>query len=154
MSQQTHTELVALGAKWLRKQGFPVVATELVAAGCKEYPDVIGFRSTCSAVVEVKVSRADFLADRLKPHRMDGSGMGLYRFFLAPAGVVEPEDLPARWGLLQAHGQRVVEIVRPKGNLWSGPGGGFGDWPEFQHQFNAAAERRVLFSIARRAAAR
>lgn len=80
--------------------------------------------------------------------------MGLYRFFLAPAGVIQPEDLPARWGLLQAQGQRVVEIVRPKGNLWSGPGGEIGDWPEFQHQFNAAAERRVLFSIARRAAGR
>ena len=154
MSAPSHAELVALGAKWLRKQGFPVVATELVAAGCREYPDVIGFRSICSAVVEVKRSRADFLADRAKPHRSDGTGMGLYRFFLTPPGVAHPDELPARWGLLHAEGQRVVEVLRPRGNLWPGPGSQFLDWLEFQHSFNAAAERQVLFSIARRDAAR
>jgi hypothetical protein len=154
MSGPTHADLVALGAKWLRKQGFPVVATELVAAGCKEFPDVIGFRSICSAVVEAKSSRADFLADKAKPHRSDGTGMGLYRFFLTPAGVAQPDEVPARWGLLHAEGQRVVEVLRPKGNLWPGPGGQFVDWLEFQHPFNSAAERQVLFSIARRSAAR
>lgn len=154
MSGPTHAELVALGARWLRKQGFSVVATELVTAGCKEQPDVIGFRSQCSAVLEIKSSRSDFLADRAKPHRSDGSGMGLYRFFLTPPGVAQPEDLPARWGLLHASGKQVVDVVRPKGNIWPGPGCQLLDWLEFQHPFNAAAERHALFSIARRAAAR
>ena len=58
-----HDNLTLLGARWLKKQGFAVVATEISAVGSREQPDVVGFRSTCSAIIEAKVSRADFLAD-------------------------------------------------------------------------------------------
>jgi len=53
-----------MGAAWLRKNGFSVVETELTCFGCREQPDVLGFRSSCSAMVEVKISRSDFLADK------------------------------------------------------------------------------------------
>ncbi|WP_422394509.1 hypothetical protein [Nitrospirillum amazonense] len=149
----THRDLVALGARWLRKQGFPVVATELSAAGCREVPDVVGFRSTCTAIIEAKASRADFLADDRKPERSGRApGVGLYRFYLSPAGVALPAELPAGWGLLHEVGGRVREIVRPTGNRWP-PGGVEGEWLAFQHPVNTDAERAVLFSIARRLAA-
>ncbi len=150
----THADLTALGARWLRKQGFPVVATELAAVGCREQADVVGFRSTCSAILEVKVSRADFLADRRKPERLaPGAGLGVYRFYLCPEGVIEPDHLPARWGLLYANGNRLKEVVAPVGNHWPGPSAAAGGWRDFQHEASVDCERAVLFSIARRLAA-
>ena len=67
-----------------------------------ETPDVIGWKGRCrSVLIECKVSRADFLADREKPFRKDPSlGMGCERFYLTPAGLIRPAELPGKWGLL------------------------------------------------------
>jgi hypothetical protein len=149
-----HNNLVLLGAKWLRKQGFGVVATELDAAGCRERPDVIGFRSSSSAIIEVKVSRSDFLADARKPERQGAMGVGVYRFYLCPAGLIEVQDLPPRWGLLHAQEGKVFEVLRPLGNIWPefGRAVELAEWSRFQHQPDTAAERGALYSIARRLA--
>ncbi|HIH2745211.1 TPA: hypothetical protein ACYLN4_000889 [Burkholderia lata] len=149
MPGELHQQLVTLGERWIKRQGFGVVAAELVTNGTNEQADVVGFRSTCSAVVEAKASRADFLADRKKPHRSAG-GLGVYRFYLCPPGVIELEDLPSGWGLLYADGQRITEVRRPTGNLWPAYGVSVGDWGDFQHQPDERAERGVLYSIARR----
>jgi hypothetical protein len=151
----THAQLVAYGARWLRKQGFPVVWTELTAGWSREQPDVIGFRSTCSAIVEAKASRRDFLADAKKPERAgEAQGVGVYRFYLSPPDVIAPGDLPPRWGLLHLVDGKVIEVVRPLGNLWSGYGCTSAPdvWKSFQHEVNDRAERGLLFSIARRLA--
>jgi hypothetical protein len=148
-----HADLVRLGARWLKGQGFGVVATELAVSGTQERADVIGFRSTCSAIIEAKASRADFLADRKKSHRGVG-GLGNYRFYLCPPGIIEASDIPEGWGLLYADGMRVAEIVKPAGNRWPGDGQiGIGNWAEFCHLPDHEAERAVLYSIARRLSA-
>lgn len=149
MPGDVHMQLVALGERWLKRQGFAVVATELVTRGTPEQADAIGFRSNCSAVIEAKASRADFLADSQKPHRVAG-GLGVYRFYLCPEGVIRVDDLPAGWGLLHAVGRSVVEVLRPRGNMWPPLGSVVGDWAAFQHEPDAHAERGVLYSIARR----
>ncbi|WP_080437391.1 hypothetical protein [Burkholderia ubonensis] len=149
MSGDLHKLLVTLGERWLKRQGFAVVATELVTGGTREQADVIGFRSQCSAVIEAKASRADFLADARKPHRIAG-GLGTYRFYLCPPDVIQLSDLPERWGLLYAHGRTIREILRPTGNGWPSLRSSFGDWSGFQHEADQDAERGVLFSIARR----
>ncbi|MDN4572002.1 hypothetical protein DBB29_00705 [Pandoraea cepalis] len=149
MPGDLHQELVTIGARWLKRQGFGVVATELAAVGSAEQADVIGFRGSCSALIEAKAWRADFLADARKPHRAAG-GLGVYRFYLCPPGVIEVGDLPPRWGLLHAVGRGVVEVLRPTGNLWPAYGTAAGDWLHFQHAPDEGAERSVLYSIARR----
>lgn len=151
MPSQEHNNLTKLGAKWLKKQGFSVVATEINSIGSREQPDVVGFRSSCSAIIEVKVSRADFLADAKKPERyIEGTGLGNYRFYLCPHGMIRPEELPVKWGLLYGAGLAVEEVIKPKGNIW--PGSEFDGWTEFQHAPDGSKERAVLFSIARRLA--
>ena len=151
MPSELHQALVDIGEKWLKRQGFAVVATELKAFGCREQADVVGFRSTCSAVIEAKASRGDFLADMKKPERCEPArGLGVYRFFLSPPGVIDIEDLPERWGLLHAVSSRVIEVHRPIGNIW--PPFGSENWREWQHPSNLESERAVLFSIARRGA--
>lgn len=151
-----HNQLTQLGATWLRKNGFGVVTTELTSSLSRERPDVLGFRSTCSAVIEVKVSRADFAADRRKPEREVG-GMGLYRFYLCPEGLIQPEELPPRWCLLYAKGRTVNAVVKPQGNLWppleiQHPDAerAFTEWRQYQHVPDLVAERGALYSIARR----
>lgn len=148
-----HAGLVDIGRRWLRRQGFSVVATELSATGSIEQPDVIGFRATCSAIVEAKASRADFFADLKKPHRSASVGLGLYRFYLCPEGLLRPEEVPARWGLLYATPRKIVEVRKPSGNLWPSAGRGPASWLDFQHELDHSAERAILFSIARRLSA-
>lgn len=149
MPSELHERLVTAGARWLKRQGFAVVATELATVGCAEQADVIGFRSTCSAIVEAKASRSDFLADLKKPHRKEG-GLGVYRFFLSTPGVIAIADLPARWGLLHLEGRRIQVAKGPTGNIWPAYGTTTSDWREFQNAPDASAERAVLYSIARR----
>jgi hypothetical protein len=78
-----------------------------------EIPDVIGWKARCrSVLVECKNSRADFLADRAKPWRMDSAGaLGCERFYMAPAGMIAAADLPPGWGQLEVRGRKVEIAV-------------------------------------------
>ena len=118
----THRQLCDLAVKWLQRPasrsgpGCQVAFSECRADWKGETPDAIGFRAAvfkeASVVVEVKVSRADFLADRKKPHRIDPSlGMGTYRYFMVPAGLISPEELPARWGLIEVGDRSSLNVV-------------------------------------------
>lgn len=149
-TSEEHKRLTQQGAKWFRQNGFGVVATELTCSRSREQPDVIAFRSSCSAIIEVKVSRSDFLADRKKPERYTG-GLGTYRFYLCPEGLIAPSELPVGWGLLYAKGRSVEAVVKPQGNIWPSPEDSFkGTWVAFQHAPDVLAERSALYSIARR----
>ncbi len=153
MASPEHDKLVKLAARWLKENGFGVVATELTFAGKGEQPDAIGFRHNTSAIVEAKVSRADFLADAKKPWRSGVPSLGVYRFYLCPKGLIAPDELPSRWGLLYEEKGRVVDVVRPLGNLWTALGEQ--TVPEntfiaFQNPICERQERFALYSIARR----
>ncbi|MFP3637714.1 hypothetical protein [Paraburkholderia sp. SIMBA_054] len=146
-----HKALVELGARHVKQLGFPVIATELRAWGTNEEADVIGFRASSSILIEAKCSRSDFLADARKPVRSAG-GLGVYRFYLCPANLIQAEEVPDRWGLLWVQGKKVVSVKAPRGNLWPpyDPSPDSGDWSHFMHEPSLKAERAVLFSIARR----
>lgn len=150
-TSEEHDKLVAMCARWFKRNGFSVVATELASHGNREQPDVYACRQTCSAVAEIKVTRADFLADRKKPERYRG-GLGTYRFYLCPEGLISPAELPTGWGLLYASGKTILSIHAPKGNLWPAPGKQDEHWRQFAHEIDPDAERAALFSIARRLA--
>jgi hypothetical protein len=76
-------------------------------------PDAIGWKqANHSVLVECKVTRGDFLADRAKPFRVKPEkGVGSERFYLTPPGLIKVEELPAGWGLLELRRGRV-EMVR------------------------------------------
>lgn len=53
-------------------------------------------------VHEVKVSRADFLADLAKPQKRAGYARFSEAFFyVAPGGMIKPEEIPDGCGLLE-----------------------------------------------------
>lgn len=102
-----------MAVAWLRRYRCGVVLSEQACVS-GEMPDAIGWKKAChSVLVECKVSRPDFLADRDKPfRRIPESGVGCERFYLAPHGLIRIEELPAGWGLLAVNG-REIERVKP-----------------------------------------
>ena len=138
----THAKLVDSAVRWLRSYRCGVVLSEQACAS-GEVPDAIGWKRAChSVVVECKVSRADFLVDREKPFRKKSDlAMGCERFYLTPARLVRPEEIPTGWGLLELKG-REVTIIRPSArNLRSATG--------FRYEMNLllASLRRVEVRI-------
>lgn len=112
--QWTHAELVERAGRWLRNSahtkidsvtGDPcVVRCGVVLTdppGGSEHPDAIGWSNGggCSVLIECKASRCDFLADKTKWIRRvckqngEKHGLGQFRFYMAPVGIITPEDL-------------------------------------------------------------
>lgn len=114
----THRKLCELGAKWLFKNdnwhlNCPFVCCELVCVGGAENPDILGLRGTGSILIEVKVSRADFLRDKKKECRREDchNAVGHSRYYLAPKGLIKVEELPGKWGLIEYDaGFEVVKL--------------------------------------------
>lgn len=111
----THAELVKLAERWLRKSPnpHPIVLADVRVNAVGEQPDAIGWRSYgVSTLIECKASRADFLRDEAKRHRrFPDTGMGAFRYYCAPAGILSLADLPARWGLLTPSGRGGLTIA-------------------------------------------
>ena len=110
----THCQMVDLAVAWLRRYRCGIVLSEQACAS-GEVPDAIGWKGKCrSVVVECKISRADFLADRGKPFRLNPEiALGCERFYMAPAALIAPQELPPGWGLLECLGRKVEIRVRP-----------------------------------------
>ena len=138
----THAKLVLMAVEWLRRYRCGVVLSEQ-ACMSGEMPDAIGWKKAChSVLVECKVSRPDFLADREKPFRQKPeTGVGCERYYLAPNTLIRIEDLPAGWGLLEVHGRRIEKVRRSAKDLRSEIG--------FRYEMNLllASLRRVEVRI-------
>jgi hypothetical protein len=111
----THQQLVRLAEQWLRSRYRCGIVLSEQSCASGETPDVIGWKGSCrSVVVECKVSRADFFADREKPFRKDPQlGMGCERLYLMPQGLIGKQELPSKWGLLECKGRLVQLTVKP-----------------------------------------
>lgn len=109
----THADLIKAGYKWLMtKANCGVAFRELRTYANGEYPDVIGFQGHASYLIEVKISRSDFLCDKKKPFRKNPTrGMGTYRYYMCPPGLIKIEDLPEGWGLLYCDVKNRVKCV-------------------------------------------
>lgn len=132
----THKDLVEIGYRWILKNGGCGVALKELKSLDREIPDVIGFSSYHSHVLECKVSRGDFLKDKKKPHREQG--MGDYRYYICPTGLIKQEELPDKWGLIYVsidHKPRLIK--KPK-------------WDVDRFEKDRFAEQRLMYSVMRR----
>ena len=138
----THEKLIAKAVAWLRSYRCGIVLSEQSCAS-GETPDAIGWRRGChSVIVECKISRADFFIDQEKPFRRKPErGMGCERFYMAPAGIIRGDELPAAWGLLELRGREVLMAHRSATDLRSARG--------FRYEMNLllASLRRVEIRI-------
>lgn len=106
----------------------------------RESPDLIGFRNdNHTTMVEVKVSRNDFLSDKSKLFRdQPHLGMGSHRYYACPEGLIKLNEIPDNWGL-------IYVIEKPKGYKIE-----FVRWAKEITERNHAAEQNLLFSLLRR----
>lgn len=100
----SHKDLVKIAYRWVLRRGSCGVSFKEFnsAASNGEYPDVLGFGAHGhSVLIEVKCSRSDFLVDKKKSFRQYPElGMGTYRFYCCPKGLIKSEELPTNWGLI------------------------------------------------------
>lgn len=135
-----HYQLCVEAARWLHRQKFSTercpkkpcwrtenchlcgkqykyVAVELCTWN-SEHTDVWGLASfNDTVVVEVKTSRADFRNDRKKWCRSEeaeslGLQAGAERYYLCPEGIIKPEELPDKWGLLYWDGIKIYTVKK------------------------------------------
>lgn len=128
--------------RWLRSYRCGVVLSEQACVS-GEMPDALGWKQAChSVLVECKVTRADFLADRAKPFRLKPEkGVGSERFYLTPPGLVHSKELASGWGLLEVRRGRVEMVQASAKNLRTATG--------FRYEMNLllASLRRVEVRI-------
>lgn len=122
MKQYTHSDLCLKAVAWLKRSygaggcGCSSAFAE-VKSGSNggEIVDAVGLRTadgTETIVVEAKVSRSDFLADKKKSFRINPElGMGDYRYYICPEGMISREELPDQWGLLYVGQRGKVSVV-------------------------------------------
>lgn len=118
-----HRELCEIGAKFLKRSesanGHGCHFTVVEAACYGENPDVFGIRhggihghGVGTFLLEAKISRSDFLADRNKPHRINPEiGMGKYRYYICPTGLIKIDELPDKWGLIYVSPKGTCKVI-------------------------------------------
>lgn len=107
----SHQELVLIAYNWVLKNTSCGVAFKEFHSAASEIPDVLGFGLWESVLIECKVSREDFKKDFKKPHRLIGKGMGSYRFYMCPTGLIKIEELPSKWGLIYVNEKGRAKCV-------------------------------------------
>jgi hypothetical protein len=134
--------MVEKAVRWLRSYRCGVVLSEQACVS-GEMPDAIGWKQAChSVLVECKVTRTDFLADRDKPFRKKPEkGVGSERFYFTPPALLKLEELSAGWGLLEYRRGRIEMVHASAKNLRSTTG--------FRYEMNLllASLRRVEVRI-------
>ena len=87
-------------------------------------------------MIEVKVSRADFLRDKKKLFRWDeDKGVGNFRYYCCPRQLIGPLEVPDGWGLIYVYPNgNARQVLSPN-----------------HKKANYEAERNILYSYARRA---
>lgn len=149
----THKELVEISYKWVLKNCGVGFAFKELKSIDPEIPDVIGFDSWQSILIECKVSRSDFLSDKKKPHRK--KGMGNWRFYSCPKGLIKKEELPDKWGLIyvdEKGNARIEYDCRRKKVECGNSKSGFRIIRADENNFEAdpVAERRIMYTCIRR----
>lgn len=142
-----HKELLELSVKWLKNHkkdniivpNCKIIFKELkCASNFGEIPDVIGFNSFTSVLLEIKTSKSDFIKDiKEKSFRTihPEKGMGELRLFVCEKGLIDIEEVPDNWGLLYYYKElKRFDIVKR---------------PIYQSS-NLKAEKAILISYIRR----
>jgi len=73
-----------------------------------------------TVLVECKVSRSDFHADKNKHHNMGENPVAHFQYYLCEKNVIQPQDLknlPHEWGLLWIKSTRAISVIKYPKNI-------------------------------------
>jgi hypothetical protein len=142
-----HSDIVEIGRRWLKTNGCKIIVSEQPSwSGTGEIPDIVGWKGNESILLEAKTSRADFRADQKKKFRINqDKGIGIFRLYIAPIGLLKVDEIPKNWGLLEVYPSgKVMRTLCWKGNVPHN----FGSLKRMQA--NMLAERDLLLSVIRK----
>lgn len=111
----THDLLGEIAARYLRSKGWHLALSNLWSAIISEKPDCLAFdMDGKSFLVEAKMSRSDFLADKKKYARKNPhTAAGAYRAYITPKGLLRVDEIPYGWQLweVDASGKRPKLVI-------------------------------------------
>ena len=116
MESSLHRELKDRAIKYLYDKSHWIARMEVDCGYYGRY-DAWGIKSDLETMgIEVKVSREDFKNNRWKEHRIDfGVEQPLeniipanFNYILCPEGLLQPEEMHPKYGLLWFNGNRIV----------------------------------------------
>lgn len=155
-SEITHDDLVSRAKTFLVNDlgcGFAFTEFHTSVISLHGVPDGIGFRQRgqCSVLIECKTSRSDFHRDRKKPHRQnDSPGLGNVRFYMAPRGLVTPNEVPGGWGLIEVY-EHAGRLAAKRTHGYRGQiRKDYTEESNYWHESNKKAERAMMYSALRR----
>lgn len=144
----THNELINISYRFMLSKFSCGIAFKEMKTISSECADVIGFGGHQHSVLfEIKVSRSDFLTDKKKTFRKyPERGIGRYRFYVCPEGMIKISDLPNGWGLIWFINGKLQMQINPfcrNPIMYS--------CHQNRHEnINQQAERDILYSALRR----
>lgn len=106
----THDELIKRQLHQLRyKNPLKLHFVEQANASNQEIPDIITIEvGRPSTLYEMKASRPDFLGDKKKVFReFPEQGMGNFRYYVCPKGLIDISEIPDRWGLAWVYPSQI-----------------------------------------------
>lgn len=143
----THDGLCKATAQFfLTTGGCDIVCRELHSE-LREIPDLYCVYKNYSVVCEVKISRADFFKDRHKIFRKHPKlGLGTFRYYVCPEGMIKPEELPYHWGLIYGYDDGSIKLIRGKAM-------GYQRFDNaYYFQVDPINENKAMYSLLKRAA--
>ncbi|MFH2141389.1 MAG: hypothetical protein ABIJ97_03125 [Bacteroidota bacterium] len=110
-----HDRLIKMGIAWL-DIFCDLVIPEPYNNNVGEIPDIIGYKNggRITYLIECKSSRTDFENEWKKGKRIEYGGMGNYRYYLIPEGMVESQEIDTAWGILEFDGALINVIREPE----------------------------------------
>lgn len=118
VESMTHDDIADFTAKNLKSKGWHVTFSNMTDPIQHEQPDALGINIYGDSILcEVKTSRSDFMADAKKEFRLyPERGMGDYRVYVTPKGLLSPQELPYGWMLWEVHGRvrPIMKVIKGK----------------------------------------
>ncbi|PRO64809.1 MmcB family DNA repair protein [Alkalicoccus urumqiensis] len=116
MEKHTHQFLKKQAVYWLKKKMTDLCAAEvkLFIKRKKRTADAVGINMKRKEVriIEVKTSRSDFLRDDVLFDKNGYHTACHYAYLLTPEGMLQKDELPAGYGLLEADISGEITVVR------------------------------------------
>lgn len=107
MKSSKHSELQTIGKGYLLQKNYWICGKEVpMPAGICDVWGMSRSQNYETMAIEVKVSRPDFRSLSQKSKEMY-SVLGNYQYILCPAGLIQPEEVHANWGLLWEIGGKI-----------------------------------------------
>lgn len=116
MESKLHYHLKHQALLWLKEKTTDLCATEVkfMVKRRKRTADAVGInmKRKESRIIEVKATRQDFLRDEVLQGELGYEAVASYAYILTPQGLLQKEEIPAGYGLLEADEYDKISVIK------------------------------------------